>query len=322
MTDHTTRQTTDQITVRVTLDAYDFAHPAEKQTQVYVQIPEVARVSYMLPSARFHALKDRAWPEVIDVAQEYYAQGWVIDPSSAVARQAVAEWLRDAANRDALQAAYEEDQARQDPVLRNLRARINELETDRAANDREYEQATARIAELEARLDDVHRTPQDQLTVAEVRLAQYRGRTKTWLTATYDSGAEKALHEIACGLRDALEVVRDQRNSDRLKVMGLKARVAELEAAQGTAYRASHDSIVMGLYRTAAEARKHCEAKVRQEEPDGSILHMSWSADDIGPEAEYELHITPAETGGLIRGTGYVVTPLEIAAEYDAEADQ
>lgn len=91
-----------------------------------------------------------------------------------------------------------------------------------------------RIAELErlrARLDDVHRTPQDNITPAEVRLEQYGRRTKTWSTATYDSGTEKALHEIACQLRDALEETRDQRNSARLKVMGLEARVAELEKA-------------------------------------------------------------------------------------------
>lgn len=102
----------------------------------------------------------------------------------------------------------------------------------------------------------------------------------------------------------------------------LAERVAELEAAPTTVYRASHDSIVMGLYTTREAAQAHCEAQVTQEEPAGSILHLSWSADDIGPDAEYELHITPAETGGLIRGTGYVVTPLEVAAEFDPDGDE
>ncbi|HEX5567421.1 MAG TPA: hypothetical protein VFY14_10945 [Streptomyces sp.] len=97
----------------------------------------------------------------------------------------------------------------------------------------------------------------------------------------------------------------------------LQARVAEL-----TVYRAEHDSIVMGLYTTAEAARAHCEAKVRQEEPADSIRHLSWSADDIGDHAEYELHITPAGTGGLIRGTGYVVTALTVQAAYDEEADE
>ncbi|MGW2692415.1 hypothetical protein ACWC3Y_11195 [Streptomyces sp. NPDC001296] len=89
-----------------------------------------------------------------------------------------------------------------------------------------------------------------------------------------------------------------------------------------TVYRASHDSIVMGLYTTREAAQAHCEAKVQQEEPAGSIRHLSWSADDIGDDAEYELHITPAETGELIRGTGYVVTPLEVASAYDPDGDE
>lgn len=204
----------DSILVRVTLDAYDFARPSEKQTQVYVQIPEVARVSYLLPAARFHGLKDRAWPEVLDVAQEHYAQAWVIDPSSAVGRHAVMEWLRDRTNRDEMQVAYEEDQARQNPVVRNLRARI-----------------------------------------------------------------------------------------------------AELEATQGTVYRAAHDVIVMGLYRAAAEARKHCETEARQTEANGAVFH--WIEDEEDGVAELVAETTFGE-----EETGYTVTALEVAAEYDEEADQ
>jgi hypothetical protein len=102
----------------------------------------------------------------------------------------------------------------------------------------------------------------------------------------------------------------------------LDAYRAEVLAETHTVYRAGHDSIVMGLYTTREAAQAHCEAKVRQEEPAGSIRHLSWSADDIGDYAEYELHIIPAGTGELIRGTGYVVTPLEVASEHDEEADE
>ncbi|MEU9645515.1 hypothetical protein [Streptomyces sp. NPDC048188] len=151
-----------------------------------------------------------------------------------------------------------------------LRTRIRTLEADREASDREYEAATARVAELEAER-----------------------------------------HATNAALSDAAEQLRRDRD-----------RIAELEAAQGTVYRASHDSIVMGLYRTREAAQAHCEAAVQQEEPAGSIRHTSWSTDDVGDNAEYELHITPTETGGLIRGTGYVVTVLEVAAEHDEEADQ
>lgn len=149
----------DSILVRITLDSYDFAHPSETQTQVYVQIPEVARVSYMLPAARFHGLKDRAWPEVLDVAQEHYAQGWVFDPSSAVARQAVMEWLRDPTNRDEMQAAYEDDQTRRHPVTQELRAQVAELQAERHSTNEALSDAAEalranrdRIAELEAEL--------------------------------------------------------------------------------------------------------------------------------------------------------------------------
>lgn len=92
--------------------------------------------------------------------------------------------------------------------------------------------------------------------------------------------------------------------------------------APAIVFRAAHDWIVLGLYSTREAAQAHCEAAVQQEEPAGSIRHMSWVADDVGPEAEYELHITPVGTGELIRGTGYLVTPLEVAAAYDPDAEE
>ncbi|MFF7829776.1 hypothetical protein ACFZCM_31625 [Streptomyces rochei] len=147
----------DSILVRVTLDAYDFAHPSEKQTQVYVQIPDVARVSYVLPGSRYEGLRNRAWPEVLDVAQEHYEQGWTACPATAVAGQAVMEWLRDDANRDEMQAAWEQDQARRHPVARKLLARVTELEQCQKNQADNFEaqaglirQAEARVAELEA----------------------------------------------------------------------------------------------------------------------------------------------------------------------------
>ena len=82
----------------------------------------------------------------------------------------------------------------------------------------------ATIERLRARLDDVHRVPQDNLTPAEVRLGQY-----TQPPRTFGSDTERALFRIACGLRDTLEETRDQRTAARLLVAGLKERVAELE---------------------------------------------------------------------------------------------
>ncbi|MEU9597241.1 hypothetical protein AB0E06_10555 [Streptomyces sp. NPDC048109] len=301
MTTQTTQPTTDQITVRVTLDSYDFAHPSEKQTQVYVQIPEVARVSYMLPAARFHGLKDRAWPEVLDVAQEYYEQGWVIDPSSAVARQAVMEWLRDSTNRDEMQVAYEEDQARQNPVLRNLRARITELEADREANDREYEQATARIAALE----NERHTTNEALSDAAEQLRRQRDRIAVLEKAAVEGRAALAAfcadHEDpGTAALGALYLLQQATSGTPMQPGETVPKV----------YRASHDSIVMGLYLTREAAQQHCEASAR-----ASIsgdVSLDWDEDEL----------TVTRIDGSEYLSGYVVDVLEIAAECDAEADR
>ncbi|MGW5711661.1 hypothetical protein [Streptomyces olivaceus] len=129
----------DSIVVRVLLGAFDYMHPSEQHTQVVVQIPEVARASYLLPGGLFEGLKGRAWPEVVDVAHEHYVQSWAVgDRVSEAARAAVHEWLRDDANRDETQAAYEADQARRHPVAQKLL--------------KENEELRARVAELESAL--------------------------------------------------------------------------------------------------------------------------------------------------------------------------
>lgn len=108
-----------------------------------------------------------------------------------------------------------------------------------------------------------------------------------------------------------------------------QARRAAWEAARSAVaeelviYRAEHDSIVLGLYTNREAARAHCEAYVRREEPDGSIRHLSWWTEDVADdEAVYELYITPAAVDSTARPTGYVVTPLGVAAAYDEEAEE
>ncbi|MFG3048096.1 hypothetical protein ACGFZR_24590 [Streptomyces sp. NPDC048241] len=122
----------DSILVRITLDSYDMASTG-RQTQVYVQIPEVASASWLLSSDLFHRLKDRPWPEVMDVVRDYVTYGGLASNSSATAAwAAVMEWLRDPANRDEMQAAWEADQEQRHPVARKLRARVAELEAELA----------------------------------------------------------------------------------------------------------------------------------------------------------------------------------------------
>ncbi|MFD5002165.1 hypothetical protein ACFWMV_04585 [Streptomyces mutabilis] len=96
-------------------------------------------------------------------------------------------------------------------------------------------------------------------------------------------------------------------------------RVAELEAAPRTVYRASHDSIPMGLYTTATEARAHCVAEERRTWATREAPVFDWIEDEEDGVAEL---VTVTEDGETESVTGYVVTPLEVAAEYDPEADQ
>jgi hypothetical protein len=111
----------DSIIVRVTLNSYDVVHPSEQQTQVYVQIPEVARASWLLDADFYRVMKGEPWPHVVDSArEEYERRGTVSDSASAAARAAVVEWLAEDANHDAMQAAWFMEEARRHPVARTL----------------------------------------------------------------------------------------------------------------------------------------------------------------------------------------------------------
>lgn len=84
-----------------------------------------------------------------------------------------------------------------------------------------------------------------------------------------------------------------------------------------TIYRAQHDSIVMGLYTTAAEARKHCESVERRAWAKFENPSFGWIEDDEDGVAEMTVWV-----GGEECPNGYVVTALEIASKYDEEADE
>lgn len=86
-----------------------------------------------------------------------------------------------------------------------------------------------------------------------------------------------------------------------------------------TIYRASHDSIVMGLYLTAAEARAHCVAEERRTWSPAAAPVFDWIEDEEDGVAEL---VTVAEDGETETVTGYVVTALEVASKYDPDADE
>ncbi|MBP8536124.1 hypothetical protein [Streptomyces sp. MK37H] len=128
------------INVRISLGSYDFAHPAEKQTQVYVQIPDVARVSYMLPAHFHESMQGQEWGDVLDNAHGYYESSCVVtDSDSARARADVRAWLAVDENRDALNEAWFQDRARRDPVSRSLLKDVERLraETEHLRKDRD-----------------------------------------------------------------------------------------------------------------------------------------------------------------------------------------
>lgn len=85
-----------------------------------------------------------------------------------------------------------------------------------------------------------------------------------------------------------------------------------------TVYRASHDSLVMGLYTTATEARAHCMAEERREWASDANPVFDWIEDEEDDVAEL---VTVAEDGETETVTGYVVTALEVASKYDPEAE-
>ncbi|GGR70777.1 MULTISPECIES: hypothetical protein [Streptomyces] len=312
----------DSITVRVMLGSYDIVHPAERQTQVYVQIPEVGRAVWLLDEEMYHVLKDRPWPSVVDSAEECYVRrGTVSDPVSAASRAAVMAWLRDDVNHDEMYVAWEQDQARQHPVARRLLAENERLRGQVAGEELAYER-------LRVALESAKRGRREaRARIAELGTQDERRRARL-AAAESDLLAVRGLLSPAGGARRVpAEVEIHERVAPAVE--WLLNRVAALEAARGRVYRASHDSIVMGLYTTAAEARKHCVTEMLREYDESTKVSLWWSEDedtvDKPEDGEQELfaHVTPR---GFDRGrtwrTGYVVTPLEVASEYDEGADE
>ncbi|MCG0066258.1 hypothetical protein L0F81_23700 [Streptomyces tricolor] len=104
------------------------------------------------------------------------------------------------------------------------------------------------------------------------------------------------------------------------RLVDAEARVAELEAAPTTVYRAEHpdSGITLGHYGTEAAARAHCEATERRSWPTGTTLAFDWIEDDEDRVAE--LVVTAGQNEEST--TGYIVTALELASEYDEGADE
>ncbi|MFB7776870.1 hypothetical protein [Streptomyces bauhiniae] len=157
-------------------------------------------------------------------------------------------------------------------------------------------------------------------------------KTEQWTVAGYDQRGEPAEEWVRCSHSPCPNAERHARVAERgwsAGVPGAWKCPQHAEAGPLTVYRASHDSIVMGLYTTAAEARKHCETEMRREYDKSTTVSLWWREDedtvDQPKDGEQELyvHATPAGMSpGRTWNSGYMVTPLEVASEYDEEADE
>jgi hypothetical protein len=93
------------------------------------------------------------------------------------------------------------------------------------------------------------------------------------------------------------------------------------QPADLTVYRASHDAIVMGLYTTREAAQHHCEASASSgfDAPYRSAV-FAWHEAEENGVVELYAAFAPSSMPGT--PTGYVVTPLLVASEYDEEDDE
>lgn len=146
-------------------------------------------------------------------------------------------------------------------------------------------------------------------------------------------GELQRLRALALGLRVAALRKEDLPEAQRLLVLHAEHEAAAREEAKGKStatsgdatpqlavYRAGFDGhdIPLGLYDNAAAAREHCEAFVRREYPATTQLAMHWCVDE-DDSAVVELDV---EVRGRTESTGYIVTAVPVASEYDAEEDE
>jgi hypothetical protein len=160
---------------------------------------------------------------------------------------------------------------------------------------------------------------EEQLDTARLRLALASAQRGRRQQRDQVAALLEERHSTNESLTLAAEALRENRD-----------RLAKLATAQPVIFRAAHDSIVMGYYTSAAEARKHCEAYVRREHAKTTEVQLWWheGEDTVDQpefgEAELIEHVksTVVPGPGLNRPTGYVVTPIEVSSAFDPDADE
>jgi len=239
-------------------------------------------------------------------AKQVIEAAWLHGPSYDLASQAAyalesAQLLQSpetAAEHAHYRSAFEAQRSRAetlDGLLRTAQDRVAELETEREKLARWHGEDSKTINRLVARVE----RRQAELVALRNDALSMRG------SLAPADGDRKVPFELGGTLTPAVD--------------WLIARVAELEAAQGTVYRAEHpdSGITLGHYATEAAARAHCEAEERRAWPTGTTLAFDWIEDDEDRVAE--LVVTAGQNEEST--TGYIVTALELDSEYDPDGD-
>ncbi|MEV6833567.1 hypothetical protein AB0N17_03390 [Streptomyces sp. NPDC051133] len=224
-------------------------------------------------------------------------------------------------------AEYERLQARVDEVERKYTFDTAELkrqlESARVDGERLI-RAEQRRAELEAVHATHRKDDQSEIERLRAQVAELERR----IAAEECRCPEPA--PLCQGCRCKCHAEQVTASVDKLtRLLAPTQAPREGEAAPLVVFRASHDAIVMGHYTSAAEARKHCETEMRREYDESTKVSLWWREDEDtvdqpeDGEAELYAHVTPS---GMDRGrtwrTGYVMTPVEVASEYDPDGDE
>ncbi|MGW7196606.1 hypothetical protein [Streptomyces chryseus] len=109
----------------------------------------------------------------------------------------------------------------------------------------------------------------------------------------------------------------------RARRMGMRAAERVLRPDAPTepqvVYRAALNEIPLGLYATQSAARAHCLDAAKVHAPDDVEVTYDWIGDESEPADPWELVV---EFGGQEQPTGFTVTELTVASEYDPEATE
>ncbi|MET9098336.1 hypothetical protein [Streptomyces antibioticus] len=155
-------------------------------------------------------------------------------------------------------------------------------------------------------------------TAAE--LERLRAKVAELEDAAYGDATVRLLHPV-----EQIRLLHSSLATQRSRADSLDSLLREKQDEPTTVYRAEHpdSGITLGHYGAEAAARAHCEATERRSWPTGTSLTFVWIRDALPKDEENgvaELVVTAGQNEEST--TGYIVTALELAAEYDEEADE